>query len=101
MIKLNADETATQPLVHGMLVGSLFTSIFGTLIPGAVYLSQTLRFQAPVFADEPVVGRIEILRVKPTSKGGLIVVCDSKVLRETTVCVAGEATVWLPGGVKS
>ena len=38
-----------KPVVHGLLVASLFSAIFGTKFPGegSIYLSQTLRFEAP------------------------------------------------------
>jgi len=98
LIRWNDDGT-TQPLVHGMLVASLFSSILGTLIPGAVYRSQSLSFRAPVFVNEPVVAQIEVLKVREKSRiGGVVIVCDSKVMRGDTECITGEAHVWLPGG---
>jgi hypothetical protein len=39
---------APPPLVPGLLTGSLFAAIVGTHLPGALYLSQTLRFAAPL-----------------------------------------------------
>jgi hypothetical protein len=34
--------------VHGILVASMFSAIIGNAFPGAIYLSQTLKFAAPV-----------------------------------------------------
>ena len=42
-------------IAHGMLIGSLFSKLLGTDLPGAgsIYISQTLNFRRPVyFGDE-------------------------------------------------
>lgn len=44
-------------VVHGMLHSSLFSTIFATRIPGAVYVSQNLDFKAPVFVGDTVIAR--------------------------------------------
>ena len=43
-----------QRIVHGMLVGSLFSGILGCDLPGegTIYLGQTLSFKAPVPLNE-------------------------------------------------
>jgi len=93
---------------------SLFSSIFGTLVPGAIYLKQSLDFRLPVHVDEPVVGRVDITRVRPFRRRGVIVTCDTKVLQhrqqpqddepqgdlQEIVYVMGSADVWLPGGTQ-
>ena len=90
----------TRPLVHGMLVSSLFSSIFGTLVPGCVYIHQSLHFRGPVFANDPLLGRIQIERIRKWSKAGVVVECDTKVLCQEKEVVSGSAKVWLPGGFK-
>lgn len=42
-----------KPIVHGMLVGALFSRIFGLEYPGegTIYCSQTLKFRKPVYPD--------------------------------------------------
>ena len=35
-------------MVHGMLVASMFSAVIGNAFPGSIYLSQTLKFMAPV-----------------------------------------------------
>ena len=47
-------------IAHGMLSAGLFGTALATCIPGAVYLSQNLRFVAPVYLDTPVVARVEV-----------------------------------------
>jgi acyl dehydratase len=96
----------TKPLVHGMLASSLFSCIFGTLIPGSVYRNQSLNFRKPIFANDDLVGRVDIIKVRAAPKGGLLVVCDTNVYvledgDQKTVCITGQANVWLPTAVKA
>jgi len=57
-IHLDADYAAATPfkkrVAHGMLTGSLLSAVFGTRLPGpgAIYVSQTLNFRAPVFLGD-------------------------------------------------
>lgn len=92
------DPKVTRNLVHGMLVSSLFSSIFGTLIPGAVYLKQTLAFSRPVYVDELVTGRITIERIRHWRRKGLVLTCDTLVFSNKEEKVGGKADVWLPHG---
>ena len=63
----SSDYAATtefgKPLAHGMIIGSLFSRLIGTELPGAyaVYLSQTLQFHEPIFwgTDVIIEGTIE------------------------------------------
>lgn len=94
------DGTLTIPLVHGMLVSSIFSSMFASLVPGCVYVNQTLNFVAPLFANQAVMGRIEIMKIRKWRKGGCVVECDTQVkcLVGETKYVTGIANVWLPEG---
>lgn len=98
-------------LVHGMLAASLFSTLFGTLLPGCVYRSQSLHFVKPIYIDDQVTATITVQHVKQSSRhGGVMVQCESKVKKPlqgddddngTMVeCITGEAFVWLPGGEK-
>jgi len=117
----SSDHSFPGVIVHGMLTASLFSSIFGTLIPGSIYRSQQLLFDAPVYCNERVVGRVEVTKIKDLRKG-VLVTCDTLVIKHPIEqkqqntsnnpvkgsngkgvdnylikCVRGEATVWLPG----
>ena len=52
-----------KPIVHGMLLGSLFSKIFGLDYPGegTIYCTQSLKFLKPVYPDT-------VLTVKVTVK---------------------------------
>lgn len=54
----------TVPVVHGMLVASLFTGILGTLLPGAIYVSQSLEFRQPVYVGDRVTGRVTVVDIR-------------------------------------
>ncbi len=57
-----------RPLVHGLLTASLIGSLFATHLPGAIYLQQSLHFRAPVFYDEPLTARIEVIAVEKRNR---------------------------------
>jgi 3-hydroxybutyryl-CoA dehydratase len=110
----NNSSNQRKPLVHGILAGSVFSCIFGTLIPGSVYRHQALNFHQPIFVNDLVVGRVQVTKVRsiPRSRG-LLVVCDTTVhvvyddselpitetdIAQQRVCIEGSAHVWLPSG---
>ncbi len=95
--------------MHGMLTASLFSSIFGTLIPGSVYRSQNINFHSPVYSNEIVVGIVRVKEIREMKSRGLLLTCDTNIFKncgKTTVginkkqnailCVSGKASVWLP-----
>jgi hypothetical protein len=58
------DENFSLPLVHGMLVCSIFSSIFGTILPGAIYLTQQIKFCAPVYVNDTIAARVCVTNVR-------------------------------------
>src|SRR5512146_1250339 len=54
-------------IAHGMLSASLISTIFGTKLPGpgCVYLSQNLRFKAPVRSGDTVTARATVQEIIP------------------------------------
>ena len=80
-----------KPIVHGMLVGSLFSKIFGLDYPGegTIYCSQSLIFKKPVYPDQ-------VLTVLVTVKDIVLeknrVIFTTEILNENQeVMVTGEA----------
>jgi 3-hydroxybutyryl-CoA dehydratase len=72
-------------IAHGMLTASLVSTVLGTKLPGpgAVYVSQSIRFLAPVRIGDTVVARAQITEVVP----------DKKRVRLNTVCTVGDVKV--------
>ncbi|KDO30561.1 hypothetical protein SPRG_04462 [Saprolegnia parasitica CBS 223.65] len=80
-----------KPVVHGILVSSLFPTVFGATMPGSVYVSQSLRFHKPIFVNDPLTIRIEVTQVKARMR---LVVCATQcVNKEGEIAISGEAKV--------
>ncbi len=82
-------------IAHGMLSASLLSTVFGTKLPGpgCIYLSQTLKFKAPVRIGDTVVATVtarEVIRPKKR------VIFDCAVRVGDTVVVEGEAVIMIP-----
>lgn len=80
-----------KPIVHGMLVGSLFSKIFGLDYPGegTIYCSQSLSFKKPVYPDQVLT---VIVTVKDIVLEKNRVIFTTEILNENNeVMVTGEA----------
>ena len=53
-------------IVHGMFGSSLISAVLGTKLPGpgAIYLSQTLQFLAPVFIGDTIIAEVEVIKIR-------------------------------------
>lgn len=53
-------------IAHGMISASFFSKIFANTFPGpgTVYLNQTLKFHAPVYLNDELTYRLEVLAQK-------------------------------------
>lgn len=93
-----ASKTIFQgPIVHGILVSSLFSTLFGRSITGSIYVSQTLQFKRPVHVSKPVTARIEILSIDPKKHGNLLTCSTICKLNETSkIVIEGKGEVLLP-----
>lgn len=84
------------PIVHGILVSSLFSTLFGSTVSGSVYVSQDLQFKRPVFVGSTVTARMEVLSTEDKRKGVLLT-CSTQCLQEDgKVAVDGRAKVLVP-----
>lgn len=99
-VHLDAEFAAGTPfkaqIVHGMLVGSLFTGILGEDLPGsgAIYMSQNLSFKAPVYLGQEVTATVEVTNIR---EGKGIVSLDTYVKdQEGKVLVKGDAVLFVP-----
>ncbi|MDR0875759.1 MAG: MaoC family dehydratase [Clostridiales Family XIII bacterium] len=82
-------------IAHGMLSGSLFSTIFGTELPGkgTIYLSQTLSFVAPVLIGDTVKATVRVS--EKLGKGRVRFDCTA-AKQDGTVVVQGEALLLPP-----
>ncbi len=83
-------------IAHGMLSGSLFSTIFGTIYPGegSIYLKQSLTFTAPVYIDDILTVKVVVKEII-TEKKYVIFETVATNEKENVVC-KGEATIYLP-----
>lgn len=86
-------SSPSRPVVQGLLSASLFATIFGRTVPGAVYVKQELRWRAPLLVDEQVTARIRVLGVRRR-----FVECETVCTKaaDGVVVVDGRATLLLP-----
>lgn len=83
-------------VAHGMLTAGLISAALAGKLPGpgTVYLSQTLRFTAPVRIGDTVTTRVEVTELIPAKRRvKLSTVCRNQ---KNEVVVNGEAMVLLP-----
>jgi 3-hydroxybutyryl-CoA dehydratase len=98
-VHLNAEYAAgtifKERVAHGMLSAGLISTVLGTRLPGpgTIYLSQTLKFRAPVRIGETVTATVTITALDPVKKRATL----------ATLCtvngkpvVEGEAVVLVP-----
>ncbi len=82
-------------IAHGILTASLISAVFGTLLPGpgAVYVTQNLRFKAPVRAGDTVDTRVTVAEITP-GKNRVVMQAVCKV--GDRVVVDGDAVLMVP-----
>jgi len=85
-----------QRIAHGMFTASLISAVIGTRLPGpgAVYLSQTLRFLAPVKIGDVVAA---VVQVAELVEKGRRVRLECQCLVDGKPVLEGEAWVMVPG----
>jgi len=83
-------------IVHGILVSSLFSTLFGRCIAGSIYIKQDLNFKRPVHVGAKVIASIEILEVSKKSKGYFLTCSSICKLENSEIAVEGTAKVLVP-----
>lgn len=98
-IHLNQEYAATTMfkgrIAHGMLSAGFISAVLGTKLPGpgAVYISQTLRFKAPVRIGDTVTARVEVIELVPERKRANL---KTECLVAGKVVIEGEASLMVP-----
>ena len=90
-----ATTTFGERIAHGMLSGAYISAVLGTKLPGpgAIYLSQSLRFRRPVRIGDLVTARVTVAALDP-DKGRVTLATACEVNGKTVV--DGEAVVIAP-----
>lgn len=87
-----ADQTPFKGrIAHGLLSASFISTVLGTRLPGpgCIYLSQSLKFLAPVKSGDTVTARVTIRDI--ADKGRIVV--DTICTVDEKVVIEGEATL--------
>lgn len=81
-------------IAHGMLVGSLISSVIGTKLPGdgTIYLEQNLKFQRPIYISDTITALVTVNEILNEKKG--IYRLDTVVMNQNEeVVINGYAIV--------
>ncbi|QID19191.1 MaoC family dehydratase [Nitrogeniibacter mangrovi] len=92
---LASDSMFKGRIAHGMLSASFISTVFGTRLPGpgCIYLSQSLKFKAPVRAGDTVVARVTLETLVPEKRKALF---KTECFVGDTVVLTGEAEIMVP-----
>ena len=98
---VHLDEEYAKPtmfkgrIAHGMLTAGFISAVFGTKLPGpgCIYMSQSLKFKAPVRAGDTVVARVTATTVD-REKARVTFATTCKV--KDAVVLEGEAMLMVP-----
>jgi 3-hydroxybutyryl-CoA dehydratase len=95
-----AKTTFGGRIAHGLYTASLISAVLGTRLPGpgAVYVSQTLNFRAPVRIGDTVDVIVTVTELMPERHRARLA-CICKVADE--IVLDGEALVKVPSTTKS
>src|ERR1043166_78052 len=82
-----------KPIGHGMLTGSLFSPIIAHQLPGegSIYLSQSLKFVAPVFAGDTITAELTVTQVREDKQ--IITLAGVAKKQKGEVVITGESVV--------
>src|SRR5215813_3634586 len=97
---LAAKTTFGGRIAHGLYTASLISAVLGTRLPGpgAVYVSQTLNFRAPVRIGDTVEVTVTVAELEPERQRARLS-CTCRV--GDAVVLDGEALVKVPSATKA
>ncbi|MEJ2134808.1 MAG: MaoC family dehydratase [Desulfofustis sp.] len=76
-------------IAHGMLTAGLISNLLGTRLPGpgSIYMSQSLKFLAPVTIGDTITATVEVIEI----------LTEKKRVRLKTTCANQEGSIVLDG----
>lgn len=83
-------------VVHGVLLVSMFSKIFGTIYPGngGIYLSQTSKFIRPAYIGDEITAKATLTEFDNTKKRGVFL-CEA-FNSKNELLLTGEAKILFP-----
>ncbi|WP_030541317.1 bifunctional enoyl-CoA hydratase/phosphate acetyltransferase [Sphingobium sp. DC-2] len=91
-----ANDIFQRVIAHGMWGGGLISAVLGTELPGpgAIYLSQSLRFTRPVGIGDTITATVEVVEKRP--EHGVVVLDCRCVNQAGEEVITGRAEVKAP-----
>ena len=98
---VHLDEEFAKPtlfkgrIAHGMLTAGFISAVLGTKLPGpgSIYLSQSLKFKAPVRIGDTVTARVTVTELFPERRR---VAVKTECLVGDVVVIDGDAVLMVP-----
>jgi 3-hydroxybutyryl-CoA dehydratase len=83
-------------IAHGMLTAGFISTLLGTQLPGpgSIYMSQSLKFLAPVAIGDTITATVEVTEILTEKKR--VLMKTTCINQEGTVVVDGEALISPP-----
>lgn len=82
-------------IAHGIMVAGFISSLFAMKLPGAgcIYISQELRFKRPVYIDDVVIAKIEVIAIDKIKRRVMFeTICEVN----SEVVLSGNAQLFIP-----
>lgn len=85
-----------KQIVHGMLVGALFSAVFGVQMPGlgSIYTKQSLKFTKPVYFGDTITAEVTVKAIHP-ERNRVTFDCIA-INQNEDVVIVGEAEIMPP-----
>lgn len=80
-------------IAHGMLCGSLFSTVLGTQLPGegSIYLSQSLQFKKPVYLNDTITATVTVIEV--IEDRNRVVMDTTAINQRGEIVISGQAVL--------
>ena len=89
-----------ERIAHGMLTASYISAVFGMEMPGpgAIYVSQTLNFKAPVKIGDVVTAKVKVVELIPAKRRARF---ECQCVVNGKPVLEGEAVLMVPARQKA
>ncbi|MEJ8571788.1 MaoC family dehydratase [Microbaculum marinum] len=84
-----------ERIAHGLYTASLISALLGTRLPGpgAIYISQSLNFRAPVRIGDVITARVEVRELDADKRQARL---ECECIVDAKTVLDGEAIVMVP-----
>ena len=83
-------------IAHGMFSAGLISAVIGVQLPGpgSIYMSQTLKFTAPVYFGDTITATVEVIEI--IAEKNRVILKTTCTNQDGKSIIEGEATVMAP-----